>query len=248
MPNSLSDALGLAAIQPTPRKSLAQAVSDQLLELIASSADVASELPTERLLSEQLGVSRNVLREALAGLDRLGVVEKRGNKRFGDTARARAQLLAHVPPEGPPLERFMGPIEARRMLEPEIAALSATISTPERVAEIERWLLLMEEGQRRGERVVEYDSAFHVAIARTTGNPTLVTLVAALTDASREAREASFRPAAAVRTYVGDHRAILDAIRSRDPDRARSAMAAHLGGVAELARTSFAGDGAPGAG
>jgi GntR family transcriptional regulator, transcriptional repressor for pyruvate dehydrogenase complex len=242
MKPSLSDADLLTVVQPLPRKGLAQAVSDQLLELIASSSESSPKIPTERILSEQLGVSRNVLREALAGLDRLGVLGKVGNKRFGDTARARAQLLAHLPPDATGLDRFMGPIEARRMLEPEIAARAATISTRETVSEIKRWLTLMEEGERRGERVVEYDSAFHVSIARATRNPTLVTLVAALTDASRDAREASFKPPTAVGTYLEDHRAILRAIRGRDSDGARSAMAVHLGAVADLARAALTDD------
>lgn len=99
----------------------------------------------------------------------------------------------------------------------------------------------MDEGERRGEHVVEYDSAFHVAIARTTRNPTLVTLVAALTDASREAREASFQPSTAVRTYLHDHRAILQAIRDGDPDKARAAMTAHLSSGRRDRRPSRAG-------
>lgn len=222
--------------QPAPRQSLAQAVSDQLLELIASSGAAEPELPTERVLSEQLGVSRNVLREALAGLDRLGVLDRHGKKRTGNTARARAQLLARVPSDATGPEQLLGPIEARRMLEPQIAALAATSAATSAVAELERWLSLMEEGLRRGERVVEYDSAFHISVARATGNPTLVMLVAALTDAWRDGREASFRPPTAAATFLAAHREILDAIRAKDPERARSAMAAHLENVADGAR------------
>ena len=52
----------------------------------------------------------------------------------------------------------------------------------------------MEEAAARGDSLVDYDSAFHVAIAHATGNGTLVELVRALNDTLRETREISFRP------------------------------------------------------
>lgn len=232
----------LADLRPPRRRSLPLEVADQLVELIASASAGELVLPPERRLCEQLAVSRNVLREALSALGHQGVVETRGKARIGLPARARARLVARVASGGPERELVLDPMEVRQMLEPEAAALAAGRASEEAVAELERWVVLMQQGLARGERVVEYDSAFHVAIAQATGNHTLVQLVGALTDALRESRERSFVPAGAADGALADHRAILDAVRARDAAAARRAMRAHLARVERLIRASLTGD------
>jgi GntR family transcriptional repressor for pyruvate dehydrogenase complex len=91
---------------------------------------------------------------------------------------------------------------------------------------------------------VEYDAAFHISIARATGNQTLVELVTALADVLKDSREMSFSTVAAGETALGDHREIAAALRRRDADSARAAMGSHLGTVAALIRASV---GQPGA-
>jgi DNA-binding FadR family transcriptional regulator len=230
----------LSGLRPTRRRSLPHDVADQLIELIASSTGGEVALPPERRLCEQLSVSRNVLREALSALDHQGVVETRGKARVGVTARARAALVARVPSGGPERELVLDPIEVRRMLEPEAAALAAQRAGEDAIGELERWLGRMKEGVARGERVVEYDSAFHVAIAQATGNHTLVALIGALTDALRDSRERSFTPDGAAEAAIDDHRAIVTAIRARDAPAAEQAMRAHLARVEDLIRASLA--------
>ncbi len=114
--------------------------------------------------------------------------------------------------------------------------------------ETEQWLRLMEEGVRRGERVVEYDSALHVAIARATQNPTLAGVVEGLTDSVSDSRELSFWPSDAAARALAGHRRILIALRRRDPDEARRAMREHLDHVEALIRETLAeqDDGDPG--
>ena len=227
------------AVRPTRRRSLPEEIVDQLLELIAADATQEPRLPPERVLSEQLGVSRASLREALSALNELGVLESRGKAKYARTARARAALVARVAATEPEQELITDPIEVRRMLEPEVAARAAERVTERGLSELDGWLRLMDEAASRGERFIEYDSAFHVSIARATGNHTLVQLIAALTDALRESRERSFEPAEAVERALEDHRLILAALHARDPGAAREAMRQHLDHIEDLIRLSL---------
>jgi DNA-binding FadR family transcriptional regulator len=229
----------LAGTRPARRKGLPQEVADQLLELVAASGSAEVALPSERQLGDDLGVSRNVLREALAALDHMGAIETRGKTRIGLTARARALVLARASTPAPMRELLLDPIEVRRILEPEAAALAARRATEQSLREIERTIELMDEGIRRDESVIEYDSAFHVAIARATSNQILIELVGGLTEALRPSREASFRPREASGAALEDHRAILAAVRSRDPRAARRAMRVHLDHVEQLIRSTM---------
>jgi len=234
----------LVGAHPPERRSLPREVAGQLIELIASAGVPEVLLPAERNLCEQLGVSRNVLREALSELEGQGVTETRHKKRVGVAARARAQLVARMQSPNSERQLALGPIEARQILEPEIARLAARRATSDAIDEVERWLTAMEQGLARGERVVEYDSAFHVAIARAAGNPVLVQVVGALTDALRESRELSFQPADGAEAAIQGHRAILSALRAGDAPRARQAMRAHLKSIEQLIKASLRSSGA----
>jgi GntR family transcriptional repressor for pyruvate dehydrogenase complex len=227
-------------VRPTRRRSLPGEIVDQLLDLIASSEQaVDPRLPPERALSEQLGVSRASLREALSALGELGVVETRGKAKFGRPSRARAALSWRAAGERPERELLSDPLEVRRMLEPEVAARAAERVTEQALEELESWLRLMEEGAVAGDLALEYDSAFHVAIARTTGNQTLVQLITSLTDVLRDSRQRSFQPSEAIDTALADHREIVAAIRTGSASAARDAMRRHLDHVESLIRSTL---------
>jgi len=228
----------LTGARPARRKGLPQEVADQLLELIAASGTQEVSLPPERQLCDDLAVSRNVLREALAALDHMGVIETRGKTRVGLTPRARALVLARASSAPPLRELLVDPMEVRRIIEPESAALAAKRATEQSIHELEQLVALMEQGIRRDEDVMEYDSAFHVAIARASANQILIELVGALSETLQPSRELSFRPTEASSAALEDHRAILDAIRAGDSRGARSAMRSHLDHVEELIRAT----------
>jgi GntR family transcriptional repressor for pyruvate dehydrogenase complex len=217
-------------------------VADQLLDLIASSTGSEITLPAERALCEQLAVSRNVLREALAALHQAGVIETRGKLRIAHIGQARARRVARLPRHpGDPDDVILDPMEVRRILEPEVASLAAKRASGTSIREMERYVTLMEEATMRGDAVVDYDSAFHVAIAHATGNGTLVELVRALNHTLRETRELSFGPDGAPAQAISDHVAILTAIRERNPVAATAAMRHHLDRVEVLIRESLSG-------
>src|SRR5215470_6309786 len=182
----------LGGVRPLARRRLPHDVADQLLDLVAASSGSEIALPAERKLCEQLGVSRNVLREALAALTQSGILETRGKLRIAHVARARANRIARLPAAGErDADPVLDPMEVRRILEPEVASIAAMRASREAIDEMERYVTLMREAAARSEPVVDYDSAFHVSIARATGNQTLVALVQALNDTLRESRDLS---------------------------------------------------------
>lgn len=229
----------LTGAKPASRKRLTQQLVEQLLELVSASGSPEVALPAERRLCEQLDVGRNALREALSALEHLGVLETRGKRHVASRSRARAQLVARVGETESSSKLLFDPQEVRGILEPDAAALAAERADDEALAEIERWITLMAEAIERDESVVDYDSAFHVSIARATRNHTMVELVGALTDALHESRELSFRPAQAPREALEDHRRILAAIRAGERDGAAREMRAHLARVEDFIRASI---------
>jgi len=236
----------LTVVHPARRSSLPQEIAGQLLELIAAGSFPDDRLPPERDLGARLGVSRGALREALSTLQHMGVVEIRGRTRIGRRTPARSQLalLSLADPQRAVLQ---DPLEARRMLEPEIAATAAARADEDALSAIEEWLVRMENlsGPETAERALECDSAIHLAIARATGNPVLVRLLEALSAGAAESRALSWQVEGGRESSVRGHRDILAALRSRDPDRARLAMKVHLDDVeGHIRKVLEQGDGA----
>jgi GntR family transcriptional repressor for pyruvate dehydrogenase complex len=235
-------ALDVGGLRRARRRSLPQEIIDQLLKLIAEGPAPEHRLPAERVLAEHLGVGRTSLREALSVLTEWRVVVTRGKTKYGIVARAQTQLATRSTDTETERALLTDPLEARFMLEPPIVARAAERATDEDLEEIERWLQLMQEAADAGESVISYDSAFHVAIARATGNTTLVEVVRALTEALSESRERAYDSEdAAAQVALTDHREIVEAIRAHDPARARRVMRKHLGHVEGLLRSALSG-------
>jgi GntR family transcriptional repressor for pyruvate dehydrogenase complex len=228
-----------SGLRAVGRRSLSEEVVDRLLEFIAGGDAPERRLPVERELCERLDVSRNTVREALSTLTHLGVLETRGKARYGSLVGARAVLAGRARGTRAERELIDHPLEARRILEPSIAALAAERASDEDLAQIDRTLEAMVAAVGDGAQVVAHDSAFHSAVARATGNPTLVFLIDALTDALRQSREVSFRPEVGARTAIDGHLEIAAALRAHDPAAAREAMLAHIDDIERLIRLSL---------
>lgn len=226
-------------IRPAQRLSLPGEIVNQLLELFAAGQAPEQQLPTEQVLCERLGVSRASLREALFALTHLGILKARGKEKYGSVVGARVQLATRS--QSYHQELIVHPLEVRRLLEPEIAALAAERGDDEALAMVDRCLDVMKNAPRSSRSIVESDSAFHAAIARACRNPTMVHLVAALADSVAVSREVSFQPELAIRIALDGHQKILDALHARDPQRARASMREHLNDVETLVRASLAG-------
>jgi GntR family transcriptional repressor for pyruvate dehydrogenase complex len=201
-----------------------------------------SRLPVEKDLAAQLGVSRGSLREGVRALATLGVLETRQGDGTYVTALDPRTLLV---PLGF-LADLQQPAHAadllavRRVLETESVSLAATRLTDEELGELDRVLqgvdgILEHEPDMDLEAFIEADAEFHRIIARASGNPPLAAIIDTLvgrTFRARLWRAISHR--GSVRETQAEHRAILDELVRRDPERARIRMSVHLLGVEEF--------------
>jgi DNA-binding FadR family transcriptional regulator len=215
-------------LEPIVNQRLYQQVADSIRKQIQSGAmPSGSRLPSEKLLAQQLGVSRPTVREAMIALEIAGLVEIRTGS--GSYVRHRDLIAAPSVDTGP------GPIEllnARILIEGEIAAEAAQRATPEDLEEIAGTLTEMQSIIARGEHSRNADQSFHVSIARASGNDVLASIVGELWAGmfsplfhqfSERTRLVRRQDAA-----LNEHRAIYAALRTHDALAARAAMRQHL--------------------
>ncbi len=189
-----------------------------------------TRLPAERDLARQLGVSRPSLREALIALEVEGVIEVRTGSGIYvlGPRRARRGERAAKKPEWSPLQLM----SARELLEGEVAALAARQARKADIAAMEQALQAMRAEVSNGQGPRRGDEAFHNAIAQACGNEVL-------RDTVRQYEQARYAPIftrlggyfetrSSWNAAIREHEAVLDAIRARDPEAARSAMHHHL--------------------
>jgi GntR family transcriptional repressor for pyruvate dehydrogenase complex len=218
------------------RKSL----SDHLAEQIVSGRlPAGSHLPSERQLAEQFGVSRAMVREALRSLVERHLVE---------VVPGRGAFVQHVRSSGVVQgfetlfrRRQVTPrdmVEARTALECAAAALAAERAT---AADFEALAGARVQLDRAGGILeqVRQDLAFHLAIVRAARNPVIETMYDAIVGLVVELMLRSLADPQVAGDALPYHLAIYEAIRDRDPGRAREAMAAHLAVAARLYGDDF---------
>jgi GntR family transcriptional repressor for pyruvate dehydrogenase complex len=201
----------------------------QVKELIADGKlRPGDQLPSERELSEMFQVSRASLREAIRALESVGLIEIRQGEGTYIASSVETLLTsvasAFLQQRDPLYQVF----EARKVLEPATAALAAERVTPEEVAELEAILTEQDKQVAEGETGVEADTRFHYALAEAAKNDVLLRLNEAIVDSLRETRMRSLQTQGRPARSLAGHRQILEAIRLKDPAKAREAMLDHL--------------------
>lgn len=209
-------------------------------------------LPTEQYLAENFGVSRNVVREAIAQLRSSGIVQSRQGVgtvvSHGDVDRP---FHLDIDANGDP-QQFQHVYELRMGIEMQAAALAAQRGDATQFAAIARTLDRMQEAEKWEAEGVDLDIEFHLAVATASGNPLIADAINFLTGKMRETivatRERSGEVIGEVkRLTIDEHAAICAAIIGRDPEAARRAVAAHITKAAhrlgyELSRDGDNGD------
>jgi GntR family transcriptional repressor for pyruvate dehydrogenase complex len=193
------------------------------------------QLPPERDLAQKFVVSRTSVREALRALESLGLVEIRPGE---GTFVREISVDALVEPLALVMltqrEAIGELFEARRLLEPAIAALAARRATPDEVQEMERILDEQAREIAAGRTGLVQDGQFHAAIAAAAHNRAITRLVHGIMDLLTQSREESLNtPGRPTRSHQ-DHRRVLGAIRERDETAAEHAMRDHLVAVEAL--------------
>jgi len=214
----------LQAVEP---RRLYRQIAAQITQLIASGEfPPGARLPAERDLASSLGVSRASVREAIISLEIGGLVEVRvGTGIFVTSPAAQSQATRDAGP---------GPFEllqARKLIEGEIAAVAATKASQPDLDQLRQSLQRMEAHVEDFAVREASDREFHLGIAKATGNSSLELVVEGLWDQRAELwgrLQSHFHTQELARKTIRDHAAILDAICARDPAAARAAMHRHL--------------------
>lgn len=193
------------------------------------------KLPTEHLLARTFGVSRSVVREAIAQLRNEGLVETRQGVGAFATEIERRQSLRIEQGDLSKRESFRDLFQLRIPLEIEAAGLAAIHHVPEELAKIDEALEQMTGAEKWTEQGIVADLAFHRAIAAATHNeyfPLFIGFIAERISLAINAARAAAILEEIVEVTIAEHVSIRDAVAGRDPVKAREAMRYHLNGAA----------------
>lgn len=221
---------------------LTDAALTKIKDLISSGElSPGQRLPPENELSAMLGLSRNSLREAVKALEFINVLEvKRGNGTFvaeltGQQLREAIGFVVEFHASNA-IEEILA---VRRILEAQSAYLAATRITEEQIATL--WQTIEDTDEDDIDSLVAHDVDFHRTIADAAGNSYLAGILDAVSVNTRRARTwRGITQTGAIDATMQEHRTIIRALESRDPDTARAAMTVHLAGLEQW--VSHAGD------
>ncbi len=234
----------MAAPTATPRANLTTKVIEALRGEIEGGLHVPGDkLPTESALIQRFGVSRTVVREAIAALRAEGLVESRHGA--GVFVLERPDPVGWLTLSAPVVGRISAiieEVELRAAVEIEAAGLSAMRAAPAQMAKIDEAYQHFAQLVRIGERTTEADFAFHMAIARATNNARFEEFLAQL--GRRTIPRETLRSALGDEAQLpnrdsqlnAEHRDVAEAISKRDVEGARDAMRRHLIGSLERYR------------
>jgi GntR family transcriptional repressor for pyruvate dehydrogenase complex len=228
---------GRLGAEPLARRTVTEEIRDRLTAAIESGVlPLGQRLPPERVLSEEFGVARTSVREAIQGLLSTGQLVRRANRIIVadqlpdidfDSERSKLRLA----------ELF----EVRQVIEVPIAEFAA-----DRAEDAERReIVALARAFTRTMNIAQFQEAnreFHWAIARAARNSLLSELFGKVLDALSETEQAAWPPdgSRAARRITSqsasDHRAIAQAIKSRDAKLAGQLTEAHLH---DMERSSF---------
>jgi GntR family transcriptional regulator, transcriptional repressor for pyruvate dehydrogenase complex len=234
---------------PTPAKSdfevirkgkVYEEVAKQIERLILKKLKPGDKLPSERELAEMLQVSRSSIRDAIRGLELVGMVEPRQgagtivrelaiesvNNPFADALERRQKSVGEL-------------LDFRKMLEPPLAARAAMHASADEISEMEEILQRQEDKLEQGEVTIAEDAEFHYSVALASGNSVVLKVIDILMELLRETRERSLQVKGRSQKSLAGHRRILAAIKRRDAEAAKAAMRRHIEDVEEIVMNKF---------
>ncbi len=176
----------------------------------------------------QLNVGRSSVREAIRGLAMMGVVEAK---------RRRGTIVVSPIPNnfGEQIDRSVtfwavkDLFDVRAVLEGQAAARAAEIATEDDIKQIEKSARDLEKKIRSGKSYFDDNTKFHLCIAKASRNPVLVYCMQSLIGSFRDVRmQFNEKLVDMPERDIKEHRKIVDAIKSRNPQNARKHMEAHM--------------------
>jgi GntR family transcriptional repressor for pyruvate dehydrogenase complex len=197
------------------------------------------KIPSQRELSERFGISRASLREALLTLETIGLVKTeagRGTFVVGSSPAQAGGMSEWRYSQDYSLREVF---ETRMMLESEIAARATGRLSAQDLDMLDMLTSEMERAWGACDYLtnVDADLRFHATITRACANRMLIELYGRVREQIGETQRQPIpiTDPQRMKASLGEHRAIVDAFRARDPDAARDAMASHVANTAACA-------------
>jgi GntR family transcriptional regulator, glc operon transcriptional activator len=227
------------------KRQLADVVAERIERLIVDGVlKQGQTLPSERRLTEKLGVSRTALREGLKILRARGLIE---------TSHGKGSVIAKLTaePAQTPMMHLLGSqprtlydlLEVREMLEAESARLAALRGTPADYILITRRydeMVAAHSPDTDASTHARLDHAFHLAICEASHNPVLVHTLATLNDLMLSSVFASvnnlYHREPQKRVIDRQHARLYNAVTGKLPEQARRAASQHIKSVRESFR------------
>lgn len=208
-------------------------VAEMLLrEITEGRLKPGDRLPTEQFLAGSFGVSRNVVREAIARLRSEGLVQARQGVGAFVTQRQDKITLRFDAESLSESGAFANVFELRAILEIRAAGLAARRGTDTHFAELTAALDRMRGTDKWADAGVDADLAFHRIIALATGNAYIARVIGFVAEQVRESIMATRGRASTVgeiiEITIQEHVAIHDALLSRSAEASREAMSTHI--------------------
>lgn len=215
--------MGAADIAALVRREIAKGVLQQ-----------HDRLPPERVMSDTYGAARGTVRKALLQLEEEGFVETRPGSGTYVVHKSETVSASEIE-NATPLELM----DARFALEPHICRLAVLHGRRADFDEMETLCARMEASAEDPVAFSEADTAFHRALAESTRNGLLVWIINQIANVRAQDDWTRMRRLTldlqTINLYNAQHRQILNALRTREPERAANVMKEHL----ETARLSL---------
>lgn len=220
--------------KPISPKKISSQIAEQIRSsILAGEFSPGDKLPPERELAEMFGVSRPSVREALNILASSGLVMS-----YQGGGTVVMSLMEN--PAGNALsdlikgeqERALDVIEVRKCMEAWTSYYAAKRALPEDLRRLEMIVTEMEQNLEGMKPSQDLDANFHIIIAQATHNIVWLHLMQSIFDAMKEFQRGVWRAVYLTeedhRQLFQHHRAVYEAIRDRDAERARDEMLTHL--------------------
>lgn len=217
-----------------PRRRTAEIIERLAQEITSGGLPRGARLPTEQEMMAAFGVSRTVVREAVAALRAEGLVETRQGLGAFIAQDSRRRPFRIDLDERQSIVDIVDIMELRMAVEVETAGLAAERATARQVRQVGRALAAIDGAIAQGDAAVEEDFAFHCAIAGATGNRQFARFLEYLGRFIIPRQSIRLEPSRLpdperyLETIQSEHRLIHAAIEQHDPSAARAAMRNHL--------------------
>ncbi len=225
---------------------ISQNIIEQIREAILNeSLKPGDRLPSESELAKRFGVSKSSLREAYRALEALGLLEIRQGISGGafvrkvDIQTARDSFFNYIFFQNPSIIDFT---QLRSILESQIAEIAASKITDYHTSRIESNLEQTRNNLESGTYIYQLDIIFHRELAFITQNPLIVFLIDVLKDSLFNIKKLLQPDLKFAQMVYSAHCKVFEALRDRDPDRAKAEMEKHIIevdiGLRELTRSN----------